>query len=55
MAASNTINCRNLVTKNKPPVLNNNIAYEPWKNKIASWQEVTSIDKEKQAVTIILL
>ena len=52
IAASNTINFRNLVTKNNLLVFENNVVYETWKKEIALWHEVTDIDKKKQAVTI---
>ena len=37
-----------------PPVFNETISYESWKNEIEVWRLVTDLSKEKQALAIVL-
>ena len=52
ITAAAVVNIKHNVTKNNPPVLDDSVVYETWRKEIELWQEVTDIDKKKQAVTI---
>ena len=52
ITAAAVVNIKHNVTKNNLPVMDDSVVYETWRKEVELWQEVTDIDKQKQAVTI---